>query len=101
MGQTAPDQFLPQFRRLMTKQPTVRNDLVVPIRWGIDWRDPSGHWLAIFFSGALLRAGYVAQGIVPDFPLGDPGGTKGSPAAAIHVFAAQLGFGHASRLRQT
>jgi hypothetical protein len=99
IGQTDPDQFFPKLRRLLSGQPTVRKDLAVPARWSVDWWDPTGQWRALFWSAACLRAKYVTAGIVPDFPLGDA--TKGSPPSAVHLFAMQLGFGHASRLRQT
>lgn len=103
-----PDSFFPILRRLLTKPARMVRDAAVTVRWASDWRDPGGCRSALFFSAALLRANIVgatllraniADKVIPEYPIGEPDGTKGNPPSPIHGFAAQLGFGDASSLK--
>lgn len=94
----APEAFYPILRKQLTAPPRVVRDLSVAGRWAADWREPAGHWSAIFFGGAELRALYVDP-VLPSFPISSPDGSKGDPPSAIHGFTMSLGFAHAAFLR--
>ncbi|MFI6285990.1 hypothetical protein ACIBCM_14725 [Streptomyces sp. NPDC051018] len=63
-----------------------------------EWRDPEGRWSAAFYSRAFLRADARPSGVLPLFPLLQDGRLS---EELIHPFTAAIGFGHASKLRET
>lgn len=101
-GDMEPDKFYPVLRKLLASRPRLLKAPIEPARWGVEWRDPAGHWSALFFSSAFLWSESPAK-VFPSYPV-ESVSLKGrkavrNPAGAIHPFTLALGFGHASKLR--
>ena len=91
-----PATFYPALYAKLNTAPQIMTHPKLSDRWAADVRERAGHWNLTFFSAAALRS-TVRDPAQPSFPIED--GSKGDPPAAIHGFAAQLGFGHAALLR--
>lgn len=94
LGNATPSAFYPSLRKA-SQTPVRLASSTDSALWAEDWRDPTFHWSASFFSKHFLKATAPNTSINPAFPANTDDDKR------VHPFTAMLGFGHASSLRFT